>query len=393
MLGLSSFMLLFLISLYDIFAIFMVIESLFFLFLVLSVSKFTKEGVEIGVKYFVQNVFITGLSSFGIFIIYYTCKSTNFFIVVEAIKFFTFSGSIAGYNSVLFFVGTFLFLTSILFKIGVFPVHFYVADLYEASAYPIIFFFSAVVKSTFLFLFFKVVYLMYGICFSVFSYIFVFVGLSSLVFGTIGALYQLNIKRFLGYTSINQFGFLILCFSLTSAASIIYIALYLFLYLLFLIPFFYLATILASDRSYERLNPKEKPHSLENFSDFSNMSAYPSFQYATAISFFFISGLPPFLLFFYKYYLLLLVVESEYISVAILIILFNILSVIYYLKIIKSIFFEDSVLPYVVSKQHSLGMNSTKRLEVVSIFISLLITVIISSIFVFLKTDFIFSEY
>src|ERR1700744_476840 len=158
----------------------------FFVTLCLSLFNFSKASVEAMVKYFVQNVFVAGLSGFGIFIIYFICKSTNIFVVKEAFKVFLYLDYVNSANSdlkqmgFLFFLGVVLFILGILFKIGVFPVHFYVVDIYEISPYPVIFFFSAVVKPTFLFFFVKLVYLIFFPFVSpVFQMFFVFVGLGS----------------------------------------------------------------------------------------------------------------------------------------------------------------------------------------------------------------------
>jgi NADH:ubiquinone oxidoreductase subunit 2 (subunit N) len=88
LLGFSSFLLCVFVSLYDIFAMFVVIESLFFLFLCLSVFNFAKFTIESCIKYFIQNVFVAGLSGFGIFIIYFICQSANLFIIKESVRFF-----------------------------------------------------------------------------------------------------------------------------------------------------------------------------------------------------------------------------------------------------------------------------------------------------------------
>ena len=41
-----------------------------------------------------------------------------------------------------------------MFKFGIFPVNFYVADIYNGSSAPVILFISAVIKPTVLFIFY-----------------------------------------------------------------------------------------------------------------------------------------------------------------------------------------------------------------------------------------------
>lgn len=132
-----------------------------------------------------------------------------------------------------------------------------------------------------------------------FQSFFVCTALASTLIGVLGALHQTSIKRFLGYTSINQFGFFILIFFFTfSIDSIIFIFIYLFIYSLLLVPFIYIMSFVGERRS------KKNPVSISQFSELVYLNDF-NFKYVVSFSFFFMSGLPPFLLFLYKYYLLL----------------------------------------------------------------------------------------
>jgi NADH-quinone oxidoreductase subunit N len=330
LIGFTSFLLVILISLIDLFAMFVVIESLFFLLMCLSALKFSNITVEASIKYFIQNVFISGLSLLGLLIIYFVCKSTNIFVIKAVLDFQIING--ADFYTIFFLIiGLILFFLTFLFKVGLFPVHFYVPDLYEASAYPIIFFFSSVVKPIFLLYFLKFFeYFIFNFFYiSMFLY---FVSFSSILLGLLGALQQTNIKRFLGYTSINQMGFLLFCF-ICNPSNWSFILIYLFIYSLFQLPFFFIMSSVADLKQFS---------TLSNFSDFNKFAFFDFFKYIISISFFFISGLPPFLLFLYKYFLLIQVLSSGYFIAAVFVILMNVLSLIYYLKIIKTILFEEN---------------------------------------------------
>ena len=342
LIGLTSFLLIILVSLIDLFAMFIVIESLFFLLMCLSALRFSNITVEACIKYFIQNVFISGLSLFGILIIYFVCKSTNVFIIKGVIIFQILNNSADKNFYVILFLtlGLILFFLTFLFKIGLFPVHFYVADLYEASPYSVIFFFSSVVKPIFLLFFLKLFdhFIFNSYYFSVFLF---FVSFFSVLLGLLGALQQTNIKRFLGYTSINQLGFLLFCFICNSGnwASIL---IYLFIYSLFQVPFFLIMSSIADMKQF---------NVLVNFSDFNKLEFFGYFRYLISFSFFLISGLPPFLLFLYKYILLTQALASGYFVVVVFIIFMNVVSLVYYLRIIKTILFEEkNVLSFTKSK-------------------------------------------
>lgn len=80
---------------------------------------------------------------------------------------------------------------------------------------------------------------------------------------------------------------------------------------------------------------------LVNFSDFNKLVSFTYFKYLISFSFFLISGLPPFLLFLFKYVLLVQVLASGYFVVVVFVIFMNVISLTYYLRIIKTILFEE----------------------------------------------------
>lgn len=331
LIGFISFLLIILVSLIDLFAIFIVVESLFFLLMCLSVMKFSHVTVEACIKYFMQNVFISGLALLGLLMVYSVCKSTNVF-VIKAVFVFQLLCDFENKTYVIFFLtaGLFLFFLTFLFKIGFVPYHFYAPDLYEASSYSVIFFFSCVVKPIFL-LFFLKLFEYFILNFS-FSFIFLFfISFFSVALGFLGAMQQFNIKRFLAYTSINQLGFLLFCF-ICNSGNWSYVFIYLFLYCIIQVPFFYIMSVVVDPMQY---------NTLSNFSDFNRITLFTGFRQAISISFFFVSGLPPFLLFVYKYIMLTQIAISGYFLVVLFIIILNAVALVYYLRIIKAMLFEE----------------------------------------------------
>ena len=66
----------------------------------------------------------------------------------------------------------------------------------------------------------------------------VFVSLGSLLVGSLGALKQVRIKRFIAYTSINQVGFIFLGISCCNLAGVVAATLYLVIYSIMSTAFF-----------------------------------------------------------------------------------------------------------------------------------------------------------
>lgn len=98
---LSSYILVISTAIIDVFSMLIVLESISFLIIGLSIMSFSKISIEAVLKYFVQNTLVTGLSVLGIFGIYFSIKHTNFFILRVALDLIFFS--IINYNIIFIF--------------------------------------------------------------------------------------------------------------------------------------------------------------------------------------------------------------------------------------------------------------------------------------------------
>jgi len=119
--------------------------------------------------------------------------------------------------------------------LGVVPFHFWIADVYQGSPLAVTFFFATVPKIVLIFLFLKV--------FNIFSIGFfynlvLFLGIISIVYGTIIALYEVKIMRLFAFASISHVGFILVGMTQVSVGSISNIIFYLFMYILLVLTFF-----------------------------------------------------------------------------------------------------------------------------------------------------------
>ncbi len=322
-----SYILIIATSIIDIFSMLIILESISFLIIGLSIMTFSKISIEGTLKYFIQNTLITGLSVFGIFGIYFSIKHTNFFILKIAIDLIFYN--ILSYNTIFIFCIFNLWILSILFKLGVFPVHFYVADIYEISPFISIFFLSSVIKPSIFYVLCKIYFVVINNFNFFFSYFFIFIGFISIFIGNILAFGETKIKRFLGYTSISQFGFLLICLSIKSVELVCFSFIYMFLYNIF---FLLLVFIFVKISSFLSIS------TITNFSDIGYILQNETLlKILVTISLFSISGLPPLILFLFKYLMLYNLFLNSYYIIVLFLILLNIISVIYYFKIISNI--------------------------------------------------------
>jgi NADH-quinone oxidoreductase subunit N len=136
-----------------------------------------------------------------------------------------------------------------------------------------------------------------------------------------------KIKRFLGYTSISQFGFLLVCIASNSIELIVFSLIYLFLYNLLLLPIILI---------FIEVSPFMGMSAATNFSDIGFFTKNNLFlKIITSFSLLSISGLPPLILFIYKYIIFLNLLINYYSLFVLAIIILNVISITYYLRVLS----------------------------------------------------------
>lgn len=332
-LGFSLFFIFVLISSFDFFGLYLALEGLSLTLYVLS--SLLRDGflpIEAAIKYFSLGALSTGFLLYGMAIIFSIIGSLDF------LEIYLFLGS----ENLLFVIselkiGFTFIIVGFLFKIGAFPFHIWVVDVYEGVWTPITAFFSIVIKSSILFLFFRIIfYVMFSIM-HLFQFLFILVSLGSMVFGIIGCSRQYKIKRFLAYMSITQVGFIFLgissCNLLGLLASFIYLILYTFMNLIFF------CILLNVEHIVTRRN-------LIYLTDFYSFSAYNrSITKYLILVIFSMSGLPPLGGFFGKLLLYLAAMNADLDFVICFSLIIGVVSSYYYLSFIRHICCEKSKIP------------------------------------------------
>lgn len=134
-----------------------------------------------------------------------------------------------------FLIGILFIFLGILFKLGIVPFHFWIADVYQGSPLTITFFFATIPKIVLVLLFLK----FFNIFFiSFFCNLVLFLGLISIIYGTIIALYEVKLMRLFAFASISHIGFILVGMTQASVGSISNIIFYLFMYMVLVLTFF-----------------------------------------------------------------------------------------------------------------------------------------------------------
>jgi proton-translocating NADH-quinone oxidoreductase chain N len=355
----STFGLLCLISSFDLVSMYISLEVQSLAFYILaSMRKDSAFSTEAGLKYFILGAFSSGILLLGISFIYGAIGSTSFenlgkfFIGFDflnlSVDFFNINNRVI--------MGIICIFIGILFKLTAAPFHMWAPDVYEGSPFFITILFSIVPKIGMLGIAIKIFY------FALYEGLFYWqsIGLLcsvlSIAVGTLKALQQNKIKRFLAYSSIGHVGFLLLGFSTGTIIGIQGLLFYLVIYTVMMINIW--AIIISLKVKNGKYVQVKYINDLQGLSKSS-----PLLAYTLAINMFSMAGVPPLAGFFAKFYLLFSGLESSFNILVIISILFSVVSAFYYVRFIKIIFFDEGTVGFLhennISFGHSLILSST----------------------------------
>jgi NADH-quinone oxidoreductase subunit N len=157
-------------------------------------------SAEASLKYFFMGAFSTAILLFGIALVFGATGSFDMETIGSVIQQNAFNGE------VLLIPGVLLILASLLFKLGAFPFHFWTADIYQGSSFPVLAYMSTTVKIAAFIAAVKLIgstFSSLGTAWELSLSIFIAI---SLFLGYISALRQTSLKRILAFSGISNTG-------------------------------------------------------------------------------------------------------------------------------------------------------------------------------------------
>ncbi len=282
-----------------------------------------RRSSEAAMKFIMSSAFSSGLLLFGISMLYGTTGTLDFSelsskLNESPLQVFSFVLLLAGFG----------------FKISAVPFHLWTADVYEGSPVAVTSYLSVVSKAAILFVFVSVLYSVFIPVASI-RYKLIFVlSIATMIIGNLFALRQQNMKRFLAFSSIAQVGFILIGISGYSALGSSAVVYFILIYIFSNLGAFGVIALVSS------LAGKENMDDYRGF-----YKTNPALSWVLAISLFSLAGVPPAAGFFGKFFLLLAGAgKGNYLLISIAA-LNMVLSLYYYLKIIKSIFMDENDQP------------------------------------------------
>lgn len=236
-------------------------------------------------------------------------------------------------------LGFLLVCVSLFIKLSIAPFHFWSLDVYEGSPNVTTVFFAVVPKIALFVLLTRLCYIsFYPLFVNNFQSYFLLLAGGSVFVGSFGGLEQRKVKTLLAYSSISHTGYLFLAFSTGNFEGVQMLFYYLIIYMISSLCFWAVYLFLRrKPGTYIQKSNKE----LGDFVLLNESNA--CLAMILAITLFSIAGIPPLVGFLAKIGIFLVVVESSAYLLAVLIILFSVVSTFYYIRFIKILYFENAI--------------------------------------------------
>jgi NADH-quinone oxidoreductase subunit N len=286
-------------------------------------DKYSRKSAEAGAKYILSAVFASSISVFGMSLIYGSTGTLYFTDLATLIT----GTPIQILAFVLFAVGLF-------FKISLVPFHLWTPDVYEGSQTNITSYLSVISKGSAVFVLFTLLIKVFGHMAAQWQPILYGLAVLSITVANIFAIRQQNLKRFLAFSSISQAGYILLAIISGSAMGMASLVYYVLVYMFSNLAAFGVLSVIEERTGKVQLDEYNGLYQTN-----------PRLSFVMMIALFSLAGIPPFAGFFSKFFVFSAAAAQGYYVLVFIALLNTIISLYYYLLVIKAMFLNKSENP------------------------------------------------
>lgn len=296
-------------------------------------DKYRHNSAEAGAKFILTATFSSGVMLYGISFLYAATGTLYFDDVMANIS-----------ATPLCILGMVFFFSGLGFKISLVPFHFWTADTYQGAPTSVTGYLSVTSKGAAAFALCAILMKVFAPIVEYWQIMLMVVIVLSITIGNLFAIHQKDLKRFMAFSSISQAGYIMLAVVGNSAMSVTALSYYVLIYVVANLAVF---SIIAAVE--------------ENNGGVVNMNAYngfyktnPRLAFLLTLALFSLGGIPPFAGMFSKFFVFMAAANGAQVTTAIgatiyavvFIALVNtVVSLYYYLLIVKAMFISDNENP------------------------------------------------
>jgi len=291
-------------------------------------DKYNRKSAEAGAKYILSAVFASSISVFGMSLIYGSTGTLYFTDLATLI-----TGTPLQIMAFVFFV------VGLFFKISLVPFHLWTADVYEGAQTNITSYLSVISKGAAVFVLFTLLVKVFGNLSGQWQPILYGMAIASITVANLFAIRQQNLKRFLAFSSISQAGYILLAIISGSAMGMASLVYYVLVYMFSNLAAFGVISIIEERTGKVRMDEYNGLYQTN-----------PRLSFVMMLALFSLAGIPPFAGFFSKFFVFSAAAAQGYYVLVFVALLNTIISLYYYLLVIKAMFLNKNDNPIEVVK-------------------------------------------
>lgn len=284
-------------------------------------DKYKHYSAEAGAKYILTALFSSGLMLYGISFLYGTTGTLYFDDMPARID-----------GSALQILAMVFFFSGLGFKLSLVPFHLWTADSYQGAPTPVTGYLSVVSKGAAAFTLMVIMMKVFGPMISQWQTMLEIIIVLSITVANLFALRQSDLKRFLAFSSISQAGYIMLAVIGGSPVGMTSLIFYILVYMAANLAAFGVISIVE-----QRTDGKV---SMRDYNGFYRTN--PKLAVVMMLALFSLAGIPPFAGFFSKFFIFSAAFRSGFHVVVFIALLNTVISLYYYLLVVKAMFITPS---------------------------------------------------
>jgi NADH-quinone oxidoreductase subunit N len=308
----------------DLITLYIGLELMSISFIILtSFDKRSLKSTEAGTKYILLNAMSSAVLLYGMSLLYGLSGSAAYNEILNYL--------VKGNNRPVVLLGSVLLVVGFGFKVSAAPFHMWSPDIYEGAPTPITAFLAGGSKIAAFAVIIRLVMQVIEPGYGTIKVLIIALSVLSMIVGNIIAIPQTNIKRMLAYSGISHAGYILIGVVSNTKTGISAVLFYLLLY------------IFANVGAFGAITAFSNVTGKDDMKDFSGMWKRSPFIAATLlISLLCLAGIPPAAGFIGKFYMFSEAVKQGYLWMAFLAMGMSVISIYYYIMVIRVMLMEEA---------------------------------------------------
>lgn len=304
-------------------------------------DKYRHYSAEAGAKFILTATFSSGVMLYGISFLYGATGTLYFDDAVLKLS-----------ATPLTIAGMVFFFSGLGFKISLVPFHFWTADTYQGAPTAVTGYLSVVSKGAAAFALCAVLMKVFAPMVEYWQYMLMIVIVLSITIANLFAIHQKDLKRFMAFSSISQAGYIMLAVVGDTAMGVTALSYYVLIYVVANLAVF---SIIASVEEHNGGTVD-----MDDYNGFYQTN--PRLAFLMTIALFSLGGIPPFAGMFSKFFAFMAAVDGAQVSttlgatiyaVVFIALVNTVVSLYYYLLIVKAMFIKHNDHPLPAFRSHS----------------------------------------